>query len=764
VSFNKNSFFCVTDQSVIHNIPVSGGEFPFPEVEITDVNTASVSGTATPNSSIELFYSDHCGTCSPETYFASTTADASGNWSYNGTINGSVIASATINGNTSEFTRARIDVANIKIINACGALGSITGAVVHNTKNVKWVNKNGDIVGTTPDLLNVPPGDYKLIVDNGSCGDASNYYTIAKGTLHLDATTVVKKDASCGQADGAIKGLKYNGSAALNWFNADGNVVGNNADLVGVSAGVYTLKIKPYDNTCAEFYGPIIIKNATGPNIDQTSALIKETNCGQTTGSITGIKATGTGALKYSWKDGAQKEIATTLNLVGQPAGNYTLQVTDESQCGPVYTSTLTIPELNGISLNDDKAVITVSSCSGTNGSVRNISATGATAFQWLDATRNVVGTAIDLQNVASGDYTLIASNNYGCGLTKTYHIGTLPSTQFPVYAKTITNTCFGQRNGSIIITGDALVKSARWVDHNGATAGTGLAINNVGAGTYQLYLTDANGCENFYDKYEVQEIPQLKIVSGSEQIINDNCTLKTGAIKNVQISGGTQPYSYSWKDNSGKIISSSADAGALNAGTYILTVNDALNCQSVSATYSVQDQDNVIASPVVNDVHTCSPGNVALTVTNLAAGLNYRVYDTETGKTVVAENSTGVFRLPVQNNRNYYVSGVSGSCESVRVMVKVSVGLSVADIPNAFTPNDDGVNDYWKIPGIENSPSASVKIFNRYGKEVFQSIGYTHPFDGKLNGQDLPNGSYYYIIDMGAVCKLLSGTLTIIR
>ncbi len=91
-------------------------------------------------------------------------------------------------------------------------------------------------------------------------------------------------------------------------------------------------------------------------------------------------------------------------------------------------------------------------------------------------------------------------------------------------------------------------------------------------------------------------------------------------------------------------------------------------------------------------------------------------------------------------------------------------MGISALDIANTFTPNADGINDVWKITGIENSPNATVQVFNRTGQLVFNSKGYATPFNGTSNGRDLPIGNYYYIINMGSACSVLSGTITIIR
>jgi len=85
--------------------------------------------------------------------------------------------------------------------------------------------------------------------------------------------------------------------------------------------------------------------------------------------------------------------------------------------------------------------------------------------------------------------------------------------------------------------------------------------------------------------------------------------------------------------------------------------------------------------------------------------------------------------------------------------------------IYDAFSPNGDGVNDKWNIPGIQQSyPNCVVKVFSSWGTQVFSSKGYTQPWDGTFDGKALPAGTYYYIIDLGPGEKKYSGTVNIIK
>lgn len=85
--------------------------------------------------------------------------------------------------------------------------------------------------------------------------------------------------------------------------------------------------------------------------------------------------------------------------------------------------------------------------------------------------------------------------------------------------------------------------------------------------------------------------------------------------------------------------------------------------------------------------------------------------------------------------------------------------------VPSGFSPNGDGNNDFWEIPGIENFPNAQLEVFNIWGGQVFQSSGTYSPWNGQRNGQDLPSATYYYILDLRTEGQpVLNGSVTILR
>ena len=101
------------------------------------------------------------------------------------------------------------------------------------------------------------------------------------------------------------------------------------------------------------------------------------------------------------------------------------------------------------------------------------------------------------------------------------------------------------------------------------------------------------------------------------------------------------------------------------------------------------------------------------------------------------------------------------GCTASDAVSVKTIKSLQV---PNAFSPNGDGVHDRWEIHYLETYPGSTVEVFNRYGQKVFESRGYAKPWDGTMNGKVLPVGTYYYIIDLKNGHKPVTGFVDLIR
>lgn len=109
---------------------------------------------------------------------------------------------------------------------------------------------------------------------------------------------------------------------------------------------------------------------------------------------------------------------------------------------------------------------------------------------------------------------------------------------------------------------------------------------------------------------------------------------------------------------------------------------------------------------------------------------------------------SLTTFALP-ETTTTYFLTASSANCSlSDDVTITISDQLT---IPGSFSPNDDGTNDTWVIKGIDAFPDAQVTIFDRWGQQIFEAVGYSaaKSWDGKHNGRNVTDGVYYYILDV---------------
>lgn len=110
-----------------------------------------------------------------------------------------------------------------------------------------------------------------------------------------------------------------------------------------------------------------------------------------------------------------------------------------------------------------------------------------------------------------------------------------------------------------------------------------------------------------------------------------------------------------------------------------------------------------------------------------------------------------------------YHLSAISsfGCTNEDFVTLKVVAGIFV---PTAFTPNNDGKNDNWRIPYLDPSLGADVKVFNRYGQVVYHVTGSMVNWDGTVNGVPQPAGAYVYLINFKEKMPDMKGVVTLIR
>jgi gliding motility-associated-like protein len=200
-------------------------------------------------------------------------------------------------------------------------------------------------------------------------------------------------------------------------------------------------------------------------------------------------------------------------------------------------------------------------------------------------------------------------------------------------------------------------------------------------------------------------------------------------------------------------------DPSSSGPGTF--TINYTFAAQN-GCDYSTSEQVTVNADPKVSissDLVLLEGGQVTLPAKAGGDNLTYQ-WTPSTG--LDHDNVLNPVARPSDNiTYKLVVTNSSGCTTAAEVTVSV---LKYPVIPNAFTPNGDGINDVWNIKYLDSYPNNTVDVYNRYGEKVYSSIGYPMPWDGKYRGADLPPGTYYYVINPKNGRKVMSGSVTIIR
>ncbi len=154
-----------------------------------------------------------------------------------------------------------------------------------------------------------------------------------------------------------------------------------------------------------------------------------------------------------------------------------------------------------------------------------------------------------------------------------------------------------------------------------------------------------------------------------------------------------------------------------------------------------------------------------------LAGGVKIRIIDdVQNGRTVIGSSS--IQYAPMngfigKDSLVYEICSVNcpGACSTAKVMIKIG-DETLCDVPTIFTPNGDGTNDFFIIQCLSSGTyqNNSLRIFNRYGDEVFSASPYKNRWRGTYNGNPLPVGTYYYLMDFGDGSEIRKGFLTIER
>lgn len=784
VKVTRNSFFCNKNFGIGKTLTILQ-----PYIQVLKKRSDYVSGRATPNSEVELFYTVNCqGICEGKTYIATVQAGSDGRWEYNGALSGMVTATASLlNATTSPFSTAEL-LPNEAIVEpvTCNANGSITIPEPREGFTFSWVKieTDGSRVpkGNTQSISNLDVGTYEVTVDDG-CKAFPTVFIIKD--QKLTKPTILPINPVCGQTSFTFTAEVLRGKGALKyeWINTATNAVVSRSNPANLPEGTYYVKVSD-EASCSLDSDPITVKRK--PKIIITSTIApKHATCGSQNGAITGLKITDfTGTVTYKWYKpdpitGALGDvIASTLDLQNVDGGNYTIVVSDEGECPPTSASYFIITD-NTIQISDAGIKKNVT-CNSDNGALGGITLTDANGYEWIGPDGITIkkgtysaGTSLLIENLKPGSYRLWASNSSSTcpRVSRDFVITATPPPVYNFSHRESPTTC-GLTNGTIDLDfSSALPYRYEWKDEAGNIVLSTKTINsislkNLPGGVYTMYAYDINNCAPFViGPYTIEVTPLLTIVPNTGKAVKDGCSLQRGSVTGVQVIGGVPGYDFKWINEAGEAVQFTQDLTNVGAGTYRLEVKDKTSCgYAISEPFTIVDEPFKILAPVINDLRVCYVSDIVLPVIAPEEG-TYQLFERIDDSKPFLESTKGIFSFKVAKTADYFVRRKLGSCTSEFTKVHVEVTHDNLEITNTMTPNGDGMNDVWQVRGLPDFKGTNIKVYTRGGQLVYESIGnYTKPFDGRFRDKELPAGVYYYVIDLRAECKPLGGSITLLR
>ncbi len=359
--------------------------------------------------------------------------------------------------------------------------------------------------------------------------------------------------------------------------------------------------------------------------------------------------------------------------------------------------------------------------------------------FKWLASGMKIPLLEIDA-TAAGGNSVTITRANWRDSLMVTPSVSLIEQSTCPII-----------NEGSLTanVTGGRYPLTYLW--SNGKTTSS---ITNLVPGVYSVTITDRYG-------RIIHATDSVKLLTDSSCLIlvnfteQNTCPVINEGSLTANVIGGRIPLKYLWSNGD-----TTSTIKNLAPGTYSVTITDVFGrvVQAVDSVKVLTDSSCLI---LVNfyETKTCpnaKDGALSTTVTGGRIPLKY-LWTTGDTTSAISNLATGNYNLTVTDKFGRQVT-VVGTVDGF------AYDLTCLNIPSGFTPDNDGVNDVWKIRSLSEYTTCKVEVFNQWGSLVFKSTGYNTPWDGKYNGEAVPAGAYYYVIDLDNNSKKFTGTVTIIK
>ena len=221
--------------------------------------------------------------------------------------------------------------------------------------------------------------------------------------------------------------------------------------------------------------------------------------------------------------------------------------------------------------------------------------------------------------------------------------------------------------------------------------------------------------------------------------------------------------HSYTWKDENNTIISSFSDVTVTRGGVYKVFATSIFGCTSIEKEIIIEESSKAMIT--IDDIEVIDDTNnnsIKINTSNLGLGA-YEFQLLDHNSTIISDYQNTPFFDNLEGGVYSLVANDINGCGAI------SFDVSLLSFPKFFTPNEDGINDYWKIKGISRNfyQSGSVSIFNRYGKLISKHNIDDIGWNGTYNGKILPSNNYWFyaeLLDLNGKVRRRSGNFSLLR
>ena len=589
--------------------------------------------------------------------------------------------------------------------------------------------KNGITFSNDEDLSNLGPGLYEIAVtDASNCGPITKSFLIEE-PLPLEINISTKTDILCfGDATGIIDIEVFGGRPdyLYTWTGPDG-FISNNQNIDTLFAGRYIVEVSDTSG-CTKILEIELLENSE-INIETTATDIEcygDNNASITINNITG----GVAPYTISWSNFGSGNIQENLS-----AGTYTITIEDFENCirnfdivideAPLF---LIDPVLEQMSCaNADDGSITLNFVGGID----------PITIVWDDEPT----AGVERNNLGPGEYSVTITDGKPCVIQENFIINDIAP--LAISANTIDALdCDDINSGSINLQIQGGTSPYNVVWSSGETTED---LENIAPNIYSVVVTDFNGCE-ITGSWNVTRFEPLQLDVTTQAIAN--CEAQSVTQNFIALTtGGVPPYNYNWSSGTVSGINNEIMTTDEN-GLIILDVVDNLGCTS---SFSFNVEIPVLGDP---NFHTTSFSfenygvfsiQDPIQFTNTATGdIVSILWDFGDGNFSNEEDPIHSYLIPQNYVVTQTVTYAFGCVYTKTLTLMVEKGYELI-VPNAFTPNTDGLNDFF-TPKYRGLDKLELKIYDTWGSLLYEETGDNlQGWNGEINNELAENGNYYY-------------------